>query len=241
MVSEAIGENNRRRRCRRTPGRSMNVNVGSRSLAARIVEAADEARRQLERDPHDGAQQHLVLAALTLKCAQAQARGTCRSRRIEALAQLQRALDELRDLARGDPSGRAERSRSRRRSMTPSFAHRWPWSCVPPASERRPGGGCAVLHGRRSAHQHRQAFRRDAGDWSMSASTTARSWPPWPTTASEGRTRPQALACAASATGWTRWAARCRSTALVAAARRSFAPVSCRNHTQPPPRYTARA
>ena len=33
---------------------------------ARLVEAADEARRRIERDLHDGAQQHLVAAALEL-------------------------------------------------------------------------------------------------------------------------------------------------------------------------------
>ena len=80
----------------------MNVNAEVESSRARIVEAADAARRQLERDLHDGAQQHLVLASLTLKRAQAQARGTrAESLVTEAFAQLQRALDELRDLARG--------------------------------------------------------------------------------------------------------------------------------------------
>ena len=43
---------------------------------ARIVAAADEARRRLERDLHDGAQQRLVVAALRLKEAEAKARGT---------------------------------------------------------------------------------------------------------------------------------------------------------------------
>jgi signal transduction histidine kinase len=66
------------------------------------VAAADEARRRLERDLHDGAQQQLVLAALTLRQAQAEARGTPAERPVvDALAQLQQALTELRDLARG--------------------------------------------------------------------------------------------------------------------------------------------
>jgi signal transduction histidine kinase len=78
------------------------VNAEVEASRARIVEAADEARRQLERDLHDGAQQRLVLASLTLKRAQAQARGTrAESLVTEAFAQLQLALDELRDLARG--------------------------------------------------------------------------------------------------------------------------------------------
>jgi two-component sensor histidine kinase len=69
---------------------------------ARIVAAADQARRRLERDLHDGAQQQLVLATLTLKQAQVQARGTPAERPVsDALAQLERALTELRELARG--------------------------------------------------------------------------------------------------------------------------------------------
>jgi signal transduction histidine kinase len=41
---------------------------------ARIVEAADAARRRLERDLHDGAQQQQVVASLTLNRAAARAR-----------------------------------------------------------------------------------------------------------------------------------------------------------------------
>jgi signal transduction histidine kinase len=69
---------------------------------ARIVAAADEARRRLERDLHDGAQQRLVLAAMTLKEAQARASGTPAEQLIvEAFEILQQGLTELRDLARG--------------------------------------------------------------------------------------------------------------------------------------------
>ena len=38
---------------------------------ARIVAAADQARRRIERDLHDGAQQRLVTLALQLRAAQA--------------------------------------------------------------------------------------------------------------------------------------------------------------------------
>lgn len=69
---------------------------------ARIVAAADEARWRLERDLHDGAQQRLVSLALTLRRARVQARGTPAEQALaEALTQLQEALAELRDLARG--------------------------------------------------------------------------------------------------------------------------------------------
>jgi signal transduction histidine kinase len=66
------------------------------------IAAADEARRQLERDLHDGAQQRFVLASLTLKRAVARARGTpAESLLAEAFEQLQQGLAELRDLAHG--------------------------------------------------------------------------------------------------------------------------------------------
>jgi signal transduction histidine kinase len=69
---------------------------------ARLVAAADEARRRLERDLHDGAQQQLVLAAVTLKRAQVRARGTPAEPLVsDALDQLGQALTELRELARG--------------------------------------------------------------------------------------------------------------------------------------------
>jgi signal transduction histidine kinase len=71
-------------------------------IGLRLVEAADEARRQLERDLHDGAQQRLVLASLTLRQAAVQARGTPAEPLVtKAIDQLQQGLAELRDLARG--------------------------------------------------------------------------------------------------------------------------------------------
>jgi signal transduction histidine kinase len=69
---------------------------------ARPTAAGDEARRQLERDLHDGAQQRFVLVSLTLKRAAARARGTPAEPLLaEALKQLQQGLAELRDLAHG--------------------------------------------------------------------------------------------------------------------------------------------
>jgi signal transduction histidine kinase len=71
---------------------------------ARIVEAQDEARRRLERNLHDGAQQRLVSLSLSLRLAHGRlhtdpdgAAELLESSR-EELAQ---ALEELRDLARG--------------------------------------------------------------------------------------------------------------------------------------------
>ena len=69
---------------------------------ARIVIAADEARKRLERDLHDGAQQRFVLASLWLKGAAVQAHGTPAEPFVaEAVEQLQHGLAELRDLAHG--------------------------------------------------------------------------------------------------------------------------------------------
>jgi signal transduction histidine kinase len=72
---------------------------------ARIVEAADAARRQVERDLHDGAQQRLVTAALALTLA-GRRLGSAPNDEIAALLrqtgdELTGALDELRELARG--------------------------------------------------------------------------------------------------------------------------------------------
>ena len=64
--------------------------------ARRIVEAADEARRQVERDLHDGAQQRLVAVLLTLRLAENSPELLTAARE-----ELARALDELRELARG--------------------------------------------------------------------------------------------------------------------------------------------
>ena len=69
---------------------------------ARIVQAADEARRRLERDLHDGAQQHLVSLALDLRMLKARLGEGEAAELVEELAgKLTTALAELRELARG--------------------------------------------------------------------------------------------------------------------------------------------
>ena len=71
---------------------------------ARLVEAADEARRRIERDLHDGAQQRLVAAALELTMLDNQLErdlGAARAALARAREQLDGGLGELRDLARG--------------------------------------------------------------------------------------------------------------------------------------------
>jgi signal transduction histidine kinase len=71
---------------------------------ARIVEAGDEERRRLGRDLHDGAQQELVAAVMSLKLAQrrwAQAPDEARELVGEALEQMESGIRDLRELAAG--------------------------------------------------------------------------------------------------------------------------------------------
>ena len=71
---------------------------------ARIVATADETRRRIERDLHDGAQQRLVSLALQLRAAQADVPaglGRLHGELDRVAAGLTSALEELREYARG--------------------------------------------------------------------------------------------------------------------------------------------
>jgi signal transduction histidine kinase len=72
---------------------------------SRIVAAADDERRRIERDLHDGAQQRLVSIGLALRHAQHALGSTVDpevSRTLDgAVAEITIAIDELRELARG--------------------------------------------------------------------------------------------------------------------------------------------
>ncbi len=76
-----------------------------RASRQRVLTAGAERQRALERNLHDGAQQHLVTASLALGLARAQlARGDLSEvdhSLLEATQQLKEGLGELRDLARG--------------------------------------------------------------------------------------------------------------------------------------------
>jgi PAS domain S-box-containing protein len=75
-----------------------------RASRARILEAADRARRDIERNLHDGAQQRLVSVALGLRIWLAQHKDLpddCRAPVFQALDDLGVGLADLRDLARG--------------------------------------------------------------------------------------------------------------------------------------------
>ncbi|MFI1993069.1 GAF domain-containing protein [Actinoplanes sp. NPDC020271] len=82
---------------------------------ARIIAAADEARRRIERDLHDGAQQRLVALALRLR--------TTGIDQQAAATDLLEVIDELRELSRGRlamPS-RSRTSSSARTTLKPSI------------------------------------------------------------------------------------------------------------------------
>jgi PAS domain S-box-containing protein len=75
-----------------------------RASRSRIVEAGDDARRRLERNLHDGAQQRLVSLSLALRLAQAKLRDDpdgAEQLLSGAGEELNYALAELRELARG--------------------------------------------------------------------------------------------------------------------------------------------
>jgi signal transduction histidine kinase len=80
-------------------------NVQTRSeLAAsraRVLMAADEERRRVVRDLHDGAQQRLVQTILTLKLAEQSGRDDLPALVAEALMHAERATVELRELVHG--------------------------------------------------------------------------------------------------------------------------------------------
>jgi len=74
-----------------------------RASRSRLVAAGDAARRRIERDLHDGAQQHLVSLALTLRMARSSAEAGSRTATLldGAIEELKQGLSELRELARG--------------------------------------------------------------------------------------------------------------------------------------------
>jgi SAM-dependent methyltransferase len=134
-----------------------------RASRARLVESTDAARRRIERDVHDGAQQQLVALALAL----ALALQTARSRLDRdpeaagvllevAMTDLDGAMRELRELARGiHPAVLSDRGLGPgARRASPAR----PGACRdrPPAPRTSPraGGGGPLLRARRGAHEH---------------------------------------------------------------------------------------
>jgi signal transduction histidine kinase len=80
---------------------NVDARVKLKESRARIVEAADEARRRIERDLHDGAQQRLVSLALSLRLLARRADPATAQAIESCIEEAQTALAELRELARG--------------------------------------------------------------------------------------------------------------------------------------------
>ena len=130
----------------------------------RIVEAADDARRRIERDLHDGAQQQLVSLALDLRMLKARLGDSGLASTVDDIGEkLAVALAELREFARGIHPGVPERARRGRGGRGAGGAG---------AVERRGVGGArraaagsgrggGVLRDRRGPDQ-RRALRGDA-------------------------------------------------------------------------------
>jgi PAS domain S-box-containing protein len=83
-----------------------NADSGAELAASRrrIVATADEARRRIERDLHDGAQQRLVSTVLVLNLVRKElgdTNGPVAELVEEALANAQRGMEEVREIARG--------------------------------------------------------------------------------------------------------------------------------------------
>jgi signal transduction histidine kinase len=72
-----------------------------RESRARIVRTADEERRRLERDLHDGAQQRLLGLGMALQLLRPHVDSSGEELLVETEQELQMALAELRELARG--------------------------------------------------------------------------------------------------------------------------------------------
>ena len=130
---------------------------------ARIAAAADEERRRVVRDLHDGAQQRLVHTVITLKLA----RQALETRADDAPALLGEAADQVEArhdrgprAGAGDPPPGPHARRPRRRHRRARLADADPGRASRlgrPAAARDRGDG--LLHRRRGAHQRVEACR----------------------------------------------------------------------------------
>ena len=184
---------------------------------ARIVAAGDVERRRLERNLHDGAQQRLVALSYSLQRALAKVDADPAAARAllgEAAEELGRALQELRELARGlHPAILTDRGL---RPAVDALAARAPLPVeveeIPDERLPEPVEAAAyylIAEALTNVAKYAQAsavrVRIAAGDGTSSSRSRM--------TVSAARTRLPDPACAAWPTGWRRSAARSRSSA----------------------------
>jgi signal transduction histidine kinase len=102
---------------------------------ARIVAAADETRRRIERDLHDGTQQQLVTLMLNLQLVQAEAPPELRGDLSRIAGQVTGVLDQVREISRGiHPAILSEQG------LTPALKALARRSAVPVELDLRTGG-----------------------------------------------------------------------------------------------------
>ena len=188
--------------------------VDLRTSQARIIAAADAERRRLERDLHDGAQQRLVALALNLRLARERLKRGDDARRPvdQAGDEAQRAIGELRDLARGiHPAVLTERASGRRSRRRRARAGAGDVStavrALPPPVEAT--AYFVVSEALANVAKYAEAERRR----SWCASTTARLRVEISDDGVGGADPRRAAGCAGSPTGSRRSTARSRSTA----------------------------
>ena len=173
-----------------------------RASRIRIVEAADAARRRIERDLHDGAQQRLVKLGLDIRIAQRRFEKDPES--VGAVAQpigdeLSAASSELRELARGiHPAVLTDRGLAPAidalvsRATVPVEVLETPEDRLPPSLEST--AYFTVAEALTNVAKYAQATHATV----RSPARTTRSWSRSPTTASAARTPRAARASA----GW---------------------------------------
>ena len=191
---------------------------------ARVVAAADEERRRVVRDLHDGAQQGLVHTIITLELAsraheegdEGRAGARRRGARTRAAGERRAARAVARDPPRGAHQRRPARGRGDAR-LADAAAGRDRRVGRPVALR---GRGDRLLRRGRGADEHRQARCVRRAPTSACTSMTAPCASPCATTASAGPGRTEA-AWSACATGWRPSTAGSGSTARRGAARSS--------------------
>ena len=193
--------------------------AGSR---ARIMEAGDTARRQIERDLHDGAQQRLVAIAMTLRLTEERIRedpDTAAELVAAARQDLSASLAELRELARGiHPAALEHGLRSPCRAWRPGRR------CPCRSKSSSTSGSRAPSSLRRTSWPARRwptrpstPRRRTSPSPSRAGTRPSRS--PSRTTGSAARTARADPGCAGSPTASVRSPVACTSSARPAAGR----------------------
>ena len=196
-----------------------------RASRARIVEAGDTARRKLERDLHDGAQQRLVSLSIVLRLVAGKLPPDAPETR--AADQRPRGAHRLaggaaRHRARHPPRG-PQRPRAAGRARVARRARAGARRACDVALDGAPAArsrGRRVLPRRRGPDQRRQVRRGAERDASTSRARTGRWWSRSPTTARAAPIPRTAPACAASPTASRRSTGACGSGARPPAAPR---------------------